>query len=849
MTPAPPRSFGDAVAVGVVTQNDDPESLGRVRVRYPALGDDTEGWWARVAAPAAGNGPRPADAPVVGDEVVVASSTATRTAVRARLALERERQARRPRPDGRVVRAADRQADRHGRRQGDLDQGQGHAHARGQGRDVDHDRRLARGDATRELSIAGRRSRSRRARRSRSRPPRSRSRPVVQVSGRCSSDERQHHRHGRRLPPARRRARRARALGHARRRRGGDPIILGTAPGERPMRPEFGCGIHDYVFESIDAYTLGRLDDEIRDALDRWEPRIEVLDVDFDTSGPSAAGCSSTSPTRCGRRTTSATSSTPSTSSRRGPRREAPEIALDDRRFQDLVNEARLRIGQPCPEWTEHNVSDPGITLIELFAWMTDMLIYRLNRVPDKLHVALLELLGISRRARRRHDRAALPARRAGRRAGPDPGRETEVGTVRTASDEAIVFQTSVDCTIPPARPMAYVVERGGASRTSAWRAARAARRGPTSCRSACRRRSATRSTSASTSRSRAAAALDVDCSQARGAGVDPEDPPLRWEVSGEQAGPTGPRRRAARPHRRLQLRLGRVELQLPERHRARVAGQRALLGALPPRRQHPLGRGSGGIHAPARDLLHDRRADRRARGGRARVAGGREMLGESDGTPGQRLPLRNAPVLELDPGETSRCSRVRTARCGGVGATRDVRRERRTTPLHARRRPRHDRARPRGARAGRRWRQYGRVPPAGAAALHPLPPRRRAARQRRRRHADGAQDRDPRRRLGHEPVAAAGGVDTETLESTRQRAAMEIRTRYRAVTAEDFEFLCGEASPRVARARCLPPVEDGGSRSASCRGSRPPTASSGARAFPDEDCCRRSPSTSTSAA
>ena len=46
------------------------------------------------------------------------------------------------------------------------------------------------------------------------------------------------------------------------------------------------------------------------------------------------------------------------------------------------------------PEWTEHNVSDPGITLIELFAWMTDMLIYRLNRVPDKLHVALLELLG-----------------------------------------------------------------------------------------------------------------------------------------------------------------------------------------------------------------------------------------------------------------------------------------------------------------------------------------------------------------------------------------------------------------------------------------------------------------------
>ena len=48
-----------------------------------------------------------------------------------------------------------------------------------------------------------------------------------------------------------------------------------------------------------------------------------------------------------------------------------PEIKLDDRRFQDLVSEARTRIARACPEWTEHNVSDPGITLIELFAWMT----------------------------------------------------------------------------------------------------------------------------------------------------------------------------------------------------------------------------------------------------------------------------------------------------------------------------------------------------------------------------------------------------------------------------------------------------------------------------------------------
>jgi uncharacterized protein len=58
-------------------------------------------------------------------------------------------------------------------------------------------------------------------------------------------------------------------------------IILGTAPGERPMRPEFGCGIHNYIFETVDAYTIARLEQEIRIALDRWEPRIDVIDVEF----------------------------------------------------------------------------------------------------------------------------------------------------------------------------------------------------------------------------------------------------------------------------------------------------------------------------------------------------------------------------------------------------------------------------------------------------------------------------------------------------------------------------------------------------------------------------------------
>jgi uncharacterized protein len=56
-------------------------------------------------------------------------------------------------------------------------------------------------------------------------------------------------------------------------------LILATAPGERPMRPEFGCAIHDLVFAPADAATAGRIAYEVRVALERWEPRIELTDV------------------------------------------------------------------------------------------------------------------------------------------------------------------------------------------------------------------------------------------------------------------------------------------------------------------------------------------------------------------------------------------------------------------------------------------------------------------------------------------------------------------------------------------------------------------------------------------
>ncbi len=67
-------------------------------------------------------------------------------------------------------------------------------------------------------------------------------------------------------------------------------LILSTAPGERVMRPEFGCAVHDYVFDAVDAQTTTRIGAAVRAALDRWEPRIEVVDVEFHTDDEEEPG-------------------------------------------------------------------------------------------------------------------------------------------------------------------------------------------------------------------------------------------------------------------------------------------------------------------------------------------------------------------------------------------------------------------------------------------------------------------------------------------------------------------------------------------------------------------------------
>src|SRR5947208_12106646 len=68
---------------------------------------------------------------------------------------------------------------------------------------------------------------------------------------------------------------------------------------------------------------------------------------------------------------------------------------IDDRRYQDLLNEALARIPVHNPEWTNFNRSDPGVTLIEVFAFLTETLLYRANQIPERNRRKFLSLLGV----------------------------------------------------------------------------------------------------------------------------------------------------------------------------------------------------------------------------------------------------------------------------------------------------------------------------------------------------------------------------------------------------------------------------------------------------------------------
>ncbi|MCI0584208.1 MAG: putative baseplate assembly protein [Chloroflexi bacterium] len=126
---------------------------------------------------------------------------------------------------------------------------------------------------------------------------------------------------------------------------------------------------------------------------------------------------------------------------------EAPQ--LDDRRFDDLVDEARRRIARYSPEWTDFNESDPGATLVDLFAWLTETMLYRLNRLPELNYIKFLKLLGM--------DQAAAVPACAHLTFKPQPGieasvpRGTQVAGPPDPDGLPLIFETEepVDLVVP----------------------------------------------------------------------------------------------------------------------------------------------------------------------------------------------------------------------------------------------------------------------------------------------------------------------------------------------------------------------------------------------------------------
>ena len=336
-----------------------------------------------------------------------------------------------------------------------------------------------------------------------------------------------------------------------------------------------------------------------------------------------------------------------------------PAPNLDDRRFQDLVDDAKRLVQQRCPEWTDHNVSDPGVTLIETFA-VHD----RPAAVPAQpgARPPLREVPRADRRAPAPARRRPRPTSRSGcprpsrRRVGVPVG--TEVATLRTETDEAIAFTVVDDLRhrpVPAGRrwPSSRGRRRRSPTGSSTLRSGQGFAcfdqrpAGPaTPCSSACPTPCpAAPSSCGSTARSRASASTPTTRRSAGRRGTA--------ELVALRARPR--RGRTARRHRRPQPGRRRRRSTCPGDHVA-VAHRRPAgrLAALPGHRGR---RGPARLQRVARSSaalgLHHRRHDR---GSSTPSWSPDEILGMSEGVPGQRFPLRAPPGRARE--RAGRCSR-----------------------------------------------------------------------------------------------------------------------------------------------------------------------------------------------
>ena len=502
-----------------------------------------------------------------------------------------------------------------------------------------------------------------------------------------------------------------------------------------------------------------------------------------------------------------------------------PVPNLDDRTFQDLVNEARRRIPIYCPEWTDHNLSDPGITLIELFSWMTELMLYRLNRVPDKNYVKFLELLGITLKpANPASTRITfmLTAPRTGDLTIPAG---TEVATVRTETEEAIVFTTDVNLTIRPARLDYFLVSSDGSRYDDRhpllleWEgllaggqpSAAAAQRMAFPLFQEVPRPGNSFYLGFGTDLRNTVLSINLDCVEAAGTGINPSNPPLLWEYWDMVLLDWVPfeRRRDADAWlqadgtRGLNTR-GQVILHVPGTTGRRNVDSRdgywirctvtessewqGEYDATPQLRQ--ANSESIGGTVPASNSVW--------------VTG--EILGSSTGKPGQSFRVARLPLLPLQPGETVEVEGEDNAGWEPWQQVPDFSQST-FTDKHFVCDPATGEVLfgPSLRSPGGEEVRYGAVPFSGSQI----------------RINSYRQGGGPQGNVGRETLVilkssipyvesvtnrqpAVGGVDPEDVANTKLRGPHILRTRDRAVTQEDFEHLAREVSPLVARAKCI---------------------------------------------
>ncbi|HET7487971.1 MAG TPA: putative baseplate assembly protein [Acidimicrobiales bacterium] len=477
-----------------------------------------------------------------------------------------------------------------------------------------------------------------------------------------------------------------------------------------------------------------------------------------------------------------------------------PAPHLDDRTFQSLVDDAKRMVQQRCPAWTDHNVSDPGVTLIETFAYMVDQVVWRLNRVPDKAYVKFLDLLGLqlappsAARANVTFWLSAVQEHTVDVPAG------TEVATPR-GEDEPVVFSTLadlpiVDCAL---QRVATEVNNTQEDRTDELAAGR-----PVACFEAVPRPGDCFYVGLTKAVPSCAVGLRFDC-QVAGVGVDPRFPPLVWEAW------TGGGWVACEVDRDGTGALnmsGEVVIHVPRTHQVHAGVVRQSAGWLrcrvvenapwPTYEESPritaleaytLG---GTVPAVNAEIVNE------------------EMIGTSDGVPAQRFPLRNRPVVPGDePYVLEVSGEEGWEEWTAVDGFGDSGPDDRHFMLEE--------------TAGEVV--FGpavREPDGSLTCYGAAPNKGSQIRIRSYRTGGGRQGNVARGALSvlkssvplidtvGNRAAAAGGTDGEDLEAAKIRGPILLRTRQRAVTPEDYEHLALAAAREVARVRCVPAGTDG---------------------------------------